>query len=465
MRKESENVSLKYFGTDGFRGEYGTELTDGHAEAIGRCLGTYYGGSEAEILIGHDTRASSPLLESALIRGITSAGGTAFRLGVFPTPAVSFMTKHSGADAAVMITASHNPASDNGIKIFDERGEKLSDGIIAICEKFIDEKEKISKAEDLIKEDASVDGAKFVNVQHLIMRWEKQMISSTDGLDGLKIGLDCANGATYDAAPRIFRALGAKVYTIGTSPDGDNINHEVGSTHPEALATMVRQEGLDMGFAFDGDGDRCIAVDRSGRIIDGDGEMFILAKDMMTAKTLKDRTVVCTIMSNGGFIKSLEKIGIKCEITPVGDRFVFEKMKECGATLGGEQSGHIITENSDGGNGIYTAIRIAELSKATGKSLLELADGLTVFPQITRNVKVANKELVMQDKVLIEAVNSASAEIGDLGRIVLRPSGTENLIRLMIEHENYNKCKLYIEKIAKIIKERGDVPKNENQEH
>ena len=453
MRKESENISLKYFGTDGFRGEYGKELTDAHAEAIGRFLGFHYGDGAA-ILIGKDTRWSSPLLESALIKGIRSAGGTAFRLGVCPTPAVSFMAKQGGVNAAVMITASHNPACDNGIKLFGNDGEKLPDEIIAICEKFIDGKENISKAEDLIKKDASGDGEKFVNVQHLIMRWEKQMISSTDGLDGLKIGLDCANGATYDTAPRIFRALGAEVFTIGCEPDGENINLDAGSTHPEALSRMVRREGLDMGFAFDGDGDRCIAVDRSGAIIDGDGEMFILAKAMKEQGELTGDTVVCTVMSNGGFIRSLERLGIKCSITSVGDRFVAEEMRASGAALGGEQAGHLII-NDGSGNGIYTAIKLAELSKKTKKSLAELTSGLTIYPQLTRSIRVKDKNAVMSNATLLESVKSASDEIGASGRILLRPSGTENLIRLMAEHKNPNKCKQYVDKLAKIIEDIG----------
>ena len=453
MRKESENISLKYFGTDGFRGEYGKELTDAHAEAIGRFLGFHYGDGAA-ILIGKDTRWSSPLLESALIKGIRSAGGTAFRLGVCPTPTVSFMAKQGGVNAAVMITASHNPACDNGIKLFGNDGEKLPDEIIAICEKFIDEKEKISKAEDLIKKDASGDSAKFVNVQHLIMRWEKQMTSSTDGLDGLKIGLDCANGATYDTAPRIFRALGAEVFTIGCEPDGENINLDAGSTHPEALSRMVRREGLDIGFAFDGDGDRCIAVDRSGAIIDGDGEMFILAKAMKEQGELTGDTVVCTVMSNGGFIRSLERLGIKCSITSVGDRFVAEEMRASGAALGGEQAGHLII-NDGSGNGIYTAIKLAELSKKTKKSLAELTSGLTIYPQLTRSIRVKDKNAVMSNVTLLESVKSASVEIGASGRILLRPSGTENLIRLMAEHKNPNKCKQYVDKLAKIIEDIG----------
>jgi phosphoglucosamine mutase len=454
MEKNSNpKIELKYFGTDGFRGEYGKTLTDAHAEAIGRFLGTHYG-DRADILIGMDTRRSSPLLEAALIKGIRSVGGTAYRLGVCPTPLLSFLTRLGGINAAVMITASHNPACDNGIKLFGDDGEKLPDEITYLCEKFIDEKGNA----ELIKGDIS---GKFVNVGHMILRWEKEIQSSADRLDGLKIGLDCANGATYDTAPRIFKALGAEVHTIGCAPSGDNINLSVGSTHPEALAEMVRREGLDMGFAFDGDGDRCIAIDKSGSIIDGDGEMFILAKVMKEQGELGDDTVVCTVMSNGGFIHSLEKLGIKCSVTAVGDRFVAEEMKAIGATLGGEQAGHLIIKDG-GGNGIYTALKLAGISKKTNKSLSELTSGLTLHPQLIRNIRVKDKNAAMSNGTLLEAVKSATNEIGASGRILLRPSGTENLIRLMVEHENPDKCKQYVDKLAKIIEESDGDHENEN---
>ncbi len=465
---DNKNIKLKYFGTDGFRGEYGKELTVSHAEAIGRFLGTYYG-EEADILIGRDTRQSSPLLEAAIVRGIRSVGGTAYLLGVCPTPAVSFLARHGGTNAAVMITASHNPAYDNGIKLFGGEGEKLSDEITALCEKFIDEKsdadgkdEGLAKAEisgyggRFNKTDFSEKDGKFVNVQHGIMLWEKQLTSSASNLSGLRIGLDCANGATYNTAPRIFKALGAEVFTIGCKPDGENINLGVGSTHPEALSKMVKELSLDMGFAFDGDGDRCIAIDHTGEIIDGDGEMFILARKMEERGELQGDTVVCTVMSNGGFIRALEKSGIKCLTTAVGDRFVFEKMKDVGASLGGEQSGHLIFEGR-GGDGIYTALRLAGEVSKSGKPLRELGCGMTKFPQMTRNIRVKDKAAAMKDKEICDKVSSISEEISGSGRILLRPSGTEDLIRLMIEHENPEKCKQYLEIIENIIKERWEI--------
>ena len=447
MEKNSNpKIELKYFGTDGFRGEYGKTLTDAHAEAIGRFLGTHYKDG-ADILIGMDTRRSSPLLEAALIKGIRSAGGTAYRLGVCPTPVVSFLAKLGEIKAAVMITASHNPACDNGIKLFGGDGEKLPDEITALCEKFIDGKD----ADELIKENAS--SGKFVNVWHMILRWEKEMISSVDRLDGLKIGLDCANGATYDTAPRIFKALGAEVRAIGCAPSGDNINLAVGSTHPEALAELVVNEGLDMGFAFDGDGDRCIAIDKSGKVIDGDAEMFILAKAMQRRGELTGNAVVSTVMSNEGFSHSLSRLGIACHRTQVGDRFVAEKMREIGAALGGEQSGHLIF-GSGGGDGILTALNLAAEAKQSKKSLIDLTEGLTLYPQASESVKVADKGAVMADKELVDLIASLSRRIGNSGRILLRPSGTENVIRLMIEHQNQEKCKQYLEIIASKIKER-----------
>ena len=446
MEKNSnQKIELKYFGTDGFRGEYGKELTDTHAEAIGRFLGIYYGGEEAEILIGRDTRRSSPLLESALVKGITSVGGTVFRLGVCPTPAVSFLTKKGGSGASVMITASHNPAGDNGIKLFDKKGEKIPDDITALCEEYIDSHREVEEK-----------NGKIVNVPHVIFLWRKWLTSSVGSLKGLKIGLDCANGATYDAAPRIFRELGAEVYTMGCEPDGENINLGVGSTHPEALSKMVKENSLDMGFAFDGDGDRCIAVDHTGEIIDGDGEMLILAKAMKEQGELQGDTVVCTVMSNGGFIRELEKIGIKCLTTNVGDRFVAEKMKEIGASLGGEQSGHIIFCDR-GGDGVYTALKLAEEIIRQGKSLRELLGDMTKFPQMTKNIRVRDKAAVMRDKEICDKVLSISEEISASGRILLRPSGTEDLIRIMVEHENPDKCKQYLEIISNMIKERWTV--------
>lgn len=470
---EKKNINLKYFGTDGFRGEYKRELTDTHAEAIGRFLGTYFG-EGADILIGRDTRKSSKPLEAAMVKGIRSTGGTAYLLSVCPTPAVSYLTKLGGINAAVMITASHNPAGDNGIKLFGSDGEKLPDEIVADCEKFIDENIYTDEKEEspvdadtngngrgFIKTNANRKDRGFVNVQHLMMRWENELKQISTPLCGLKIGLDCANGATYSAAPIIFKALGAEVFTIGCKPDGENINLGVGSTHPEALSMMVQEEGLDMGFAFDGDGDRCIAIDKDGRIIDGDSEMFILAKVMKARGELCGDAVVCTVMSNGGFIRSLEKTGIKCHITPVGDRFVAEKMKELGASLGGEQSGHLIF-NEGGGDGIRTALCLASEAVKSGMSLGELSHGLKIYPQATKSIRVADKSAIMNDSLVLETVQKTAEEIGDIGRILLRPSGTENLIRLMVEHENPDKCKQYITNIAKLIEDRSEINKSES---
>ena len=450
-QSDKEQRKNKYFGTDGFRGEYGRELTDAHAEAIGQFLGSRPVGGVAKILIGRDTRWSSHPLENALVRGITSVGGEAYLLGVCPTPALSYITSEGGYDAAVMITASHNPAKDNGIKIFHKNGEKLPDEIIALCEDFIDRKPWMDEKQ-----------GRVIHLPHGAEIWEKWLVSSSERLCGLRIGLDCANGATYEAAAKIFSSLGAEVHTIGCQPDGYNINEGLGSTHPERLARTVVELGLDMGFAFDGDGDRCIAIDSDGKIIDGDSEMYILASGMLRSGELKNNTVVATIMSNSGFVRALSDLGITCLRTPVGDRFVSEKMRQCKAMLGGEQSGHLIIGSTTGGDGIYTALRLAAEVKKRGMPLGALVGNMTLYPQITESIRIKSRESVLADKHLWDIIKLTEDEIGDRGRILLRPSGTENLIRLMVEHENQDICKQYIAKISKIIKDRSEQQKNEN---
>ena len=497
----------KYFGTDGFRGEFGRELTEKHAYIIGRFLagdgeatgglfkdnraeGLCYGnraeglfnGNRAEslccgeaaeglfndnraeglcgggrarrqILIGRDTRISSPMLEAAVAFGIEAAGGEAYLAGVITTPGLAFAIKHGGFDGGVMITASHNPYGDNGIKLFDSAGRKLADELIFELEKFIDEglENKISP-ESYPPCGKDYPEARVAYTDYL-----------TDGnagsLSGLRIGLDTANGAAYKIAPEVFGRLGAEVHQIGGEPDGVNINAGLGSTHPGALADFVLEKGLDLGFAFDGDGDRCISVNSKGEIIDGDGEMFILARAMKARGELKNNTAVITVMSNRGFINSLLALGIGCEIVRVGDRFVAEKMLEGGYTLGGEQSGHIIIGNAETGDGIFTAISLAReirsaLDGGEGPRLGEgeMLSGLTLYPQISDSARVISKEALMADMGLISLRCEIEADIGDEGRILIRPSGTENLIRVMVEHKNPDKCKLYLEKTLNFIK-------------
>ena len=457
MKKKKSDRALKYFGTDGFRGEFGRELLLQHAFLIGRFLGWYFGkrlGFSGRILIGRDTRESSPKLEKELSSGITRSGARAYLLGVCTTPATSYLTESGGFDAAVMITASHNPYRDNGIKVLNFRGEKLDDDTTIALESYLDgDLGALEIAGDDLPEDTCGEA---VDYRGGLADYERHLLSLAGSLSGLRIGLDCANGAAYEIAPRIFERLGAEVRTIGCSPDGLNINLGVGSTHIEALSALVRDEGLDVGFAFDGDGDRCIAVDSSGGIIDGDREMLILARHLKSSAELASDTLVTTVMSNKGLHSALAKEGIKCEITPVGDRFVYERMMAGGYTLGGEQSGHIIIrKHASTGDGILTSLCLATLVNEEKKSLLELSADLTPFPQLTENISVADKERIMADRDLINLRLRIADEIGDDGRIILRKSGTENLIRVMVEHKNPDKCKQYLDKIAELVREKN----------
>ena len=445
----------KYFGTDGFRGEFGRELLPKHAFLVGRFLGWYFGkrlGFSGRILIGRDTRESSYLLESELARGITLSGAYAYLLGVSTTPATSYLCEAGGFDAAVMITASHNPHRDNGIKVLGCHGEKLDEETTALLEDYIDG--DLAALGIKGRELPTEKSGRAIDHSSEKENYMRYLSLAADSLSGLKIGLDCANGAAYKIAPEIFRSLGAEVREIGCRPDGRNINLGVGSTHIDALQNLVKSERLDMGFAFDGDGDRCIAVDTTGEVIDGDREMLILAKALKENGELFSDTLVTTVMSNKGLAEALKESGILTEVTPVGDRFVFEKMMSEGYTLGGEQSGHIIIRRyASTGDGILTAIRLATISKAKGQSLSELSRELIPFPQLTENIAVTDKDRVMSDPRLKDLYQKTAEEIGYEGRILLRKSGTENLIRVMLEHKNPDKCKHYVVKIADFIRE------------
>ncbi len=442
-----ENRKTKYFGTDGFRGEFGRELTVRHAYIIGKFLGESLcrRGFTGRILIGRDTRLSSPLLEAALAFGIEMGGGEAFLAGIITTPGLAFATKNGKFNWGVMITASHNPYTDNGIKLFDASGRKADDEIIAELENYI---ENELLGEFTVSEFPHL-GRAYPEAKEAYINYLTE--GKIGSLSHLKIGLDTANGAAAEIAPEVFGLLGAEVHRIGGEPDGRNINAGVGSTHPEALARFVTEWRLDFGFAFDGDGDRCIAIGSDGKIIDGDGEMFILARAMMERDELKSGKVVVTVMSNSGLINSLKKIGIETEVTSVGDRFVSEKMREGGYTLGGEQSGHIIISNAEGGDGIFTAISLAAEMVGKGIFSTEALEGLEIYPQLTSNVKVRDKRALMEDARVATMITEISDEIGERGRILLRPSGTENLVRVMIEHKNLDKCKLYLEKVLDFL--------------
>ncbi len=452
-RQKGSKRKTKYFGTDGFRGEFGRELLPKHAFLIGRFLGWYFGerlGFSGRILIGRDTRLSSPELESELSRGITLSGADAYLLGVCTTPATSYLCESGGFDAAVMITASHNPYYDNGIKVLGRHGEKLDEETTALLEDYIDgDLASLGiKGEELPVQ----HGGKAIDHSSAIGDYMKHLFLASGSLSGLKIGLDCANGAAYKIAPKVFSRLGAEVHTIGCAPDGKNINLGLGSTHIEALVNLVKDEGLHMGFAFDGDGDRCIAVDSTGEIVDGDREMLILAKALKDSDELFADTLVTTVMSNNGLHAALEKGGMKAEITPVGDRFVYERMMAEGYTLGGEQSGHIIIrKHASTGDGLLTAICLASIVGEKNRSLLELSTEFEAFPQLTENIPVTDKDGTMNDPRLINLHSEIADEIGASGRILLRKSGTENIIRVMVEHKNPDKCKHYVDKITALI--------------
>ena len=447
----------KYFGTDGFRGRAGIELTAEHSFKIGRYLGWYLKdekgssiGKRPRVVIGKDPRLSSYMLEYAIASGLASSGADVYLIHVTTTPSVSYVTISEGFDLGVMITASHNPFTDNGIKVIDRRGQKLGDLLAARIEEYIDG----------IIDVPFASGAEIGRIyDHYSGRngYIGHLIAlANNSYKGLRIGLDSANGASFLAARSVFAALGAEVYSIGDSPDGLNVNYKCGSTHPEALAKLVKEKGLDVGFAFDGDADRCIAIDRQGRIVDGDAILYILAKRLKRQGALNGNKIVATVMSNGGLIKSLADEGIGVEITKVGDRFVYERMQEMGLSLGGEQSGHVILGNLETtGDGIVTAITLAEEMLDTSKGLDELSAGLTVFAQITKSVEVKDKSKAASDTKISEIIQSFVAN-GCYGRrILVRESGTEPLVRIMAEARTQKECDAVVNDILSALKERG----------
>lgn len=446
----------KYFGTDGFRGEAGVKLTAEHAFKIGRFLGRFLlkdGESDKpRVIIGKDTRLSGYMLEYAIASGLAASGADVYLAHVITTPGLTYLTVKGGFDLGVMITASHNPFYDNGIKIIDSHGEKIDDGTAALIEEYIDSSldtlpfargDKVGKIHDY------PEGRE---------NYTKNLISLAPcSLSGMRIGLDSANGAAYGISRSVFESLGAEVHAIGNEPDGMNINKDCGSTHIENLARLLREKELDVGFAFDGDSDRCIAVNNDGNIVDGDGIIYVLARRFLRLGEIKNPTVVVTVMSNGGLVKSLEDLGLKAEITKVGDRFVFERMRETDSSLGGEQSGHIIMQNyATTGDGLLTAIMLACEIKASGKYLDKLAEGLVVYPQESESFYVKNKSLVMRDEELISLVKGLETELKlSRGRLIVRESGTEPKIRIMAEAEDADLCKKCIYSISEFLKEKG----------
>lgn len=462
---KSEKKKNRYFGTDGFRGEANINLTSEQAYKVGRFLGWYYssvlsGCAKANyrprIVIGKDTRLSSYMLEYSIVAGITASGADAYMLHVTTTPSVSYVAKQEEFDCGIMITASHNPYYDNGIKVINSYGEKLDDRTVGFIEDYLDgdlvslglkttdlplaTKEKIGRIID------------YVSGRN---RYLGYLISlASHSYKNLKIGLDCANGASWMMAKSVFAALGAQVKVVGDTPDGLNVNKDCGSTHIENLCELVKENHLDIGFAFDGDCDRCIAVDHNGNVIDGDKMLYILGKRLKNRGMLNGDTVVATVMSNSGFVKSLEKAGIKCVSTDVGDRFVYECMQKNDFSLGGEQSGHIIIKKyATTGDGLLTAIMITEEICDSKRSLAELAEPVKLYPQFTENIRVKDKEAVFKDQKVLEEKSEIEKLINGKGRILLRKSGTEPVVRVMVESEE--NCHEYAKRLAEFIIERG----------
>ena len=439
----------KLFGTDGVRGVANAELTPELAFKLGR-FGGYVLTKNTEkpkVLIGRDTRISGHMLEGALVAGLLSIGAEVMRLGVISTPGVAYLTKALSAHAGIMISASHNPVEDNGIKFFGPDGFKLLDDQEAEIEKLIE-------GEDTLPRPTGSDVGQVNDYFEGGQKYLQYLKQSVDeDFTGIHIALDCAHGAASSLAPHLFADLEADISTLGTSPNGLNINEGVGSTHPETLANFVIEKGADIGLAFDGDADRLIAVDENGKIVDGDQIMFICAKYLKEQGRLKHQTVVSTVMSNLGFYKACEESGVATKQTGVGDRYVMEEMRKGGYNLGGEQSGHIIfLDYITTGDGMLTAIQLVSILKATGKSLSELAGEMKKYPQKLVNVRVQDKTALFSNQVISEEIQRVEQEMAGDGRILVRPSGTEPLVRVMAEASSEELCNKYVDEIVEVVK-------------
>jgi phosphoglucosamine mutase len=464
-----EDIKTKYFGTDGFRGESNIVLTCDHAYKIGRFLGWFYSnhkytmqkpGYSPRVVIGKDTRRSSYMFEYAVAAGLASSGADVELLHVTTTPSVSYIVRQDGFDCGVMITASHNPFYDNGIKVINSNGEKLEDEVAVLAEAYIDGDLKKLEVDGKDLPFASRENVGTINdYSSGRNRYIGYLISlARHSMKDLKIGLDTANGASWMIAKSVFDALGAQTYIINNQPNGLNINVDAGSTHIENLCKYVKENNLDVGFAFDGDADRCLAVDNTGKVVDGDKIMYLLANKLKREGALDNNTLVTTIMSNSGLTKALKNIGINNVQTKVGDRFVFEKMQSDGYSLGGEQSGHIIIKKyATTGDGVLTAIMVVEEMLDTKQSLAKLVSPVKLLPQKLKNVRVTNKAAVVADEQVQAKFKEVNDEIGDNGRALLRQSGTEPVVRIMLECPTLQECDEYIDRIYKVIKKRGYV--------
>ena len=456
----------KYFGTDGFRGEANLTLTADHAFKVGRFLGWYFTQlrrrerkeGPARIVIGKDTRRSSYMFEYTLVGGLVASGADAYLLHVTTTPSVAYVARTEDFDCGIMISASHNPSYDNGIKLINSFGEKMDEGVIALVEAYLDgelavfgrewpelplaQREQIGRTVDHVS-------GRNRYIGHLIGMGQYSF-------KGKKVGLDCANGSSWNIAKSVFDALGAKTYVINAEPDGYNINTNAGSTHIEGLQKFVLDNGLDVGFAYDGDADRCLCVDEKGNIISGDHILYIYGRYMKERGKLLMNTVVTTVMSNFGLYKAFDELGIDYAKTKVGDKYVYEYMMQHGCRIGGEQSGHIIfSKYASTGDGILTSLKIMEVMMAKKQPLSELHKDLTIYPQVLKNVRVTDKRLAQDDPDVQAAVSEVAAKLGDSGRILVRESGTEPVVRVMVEAESEALCQEYVDFVLDVIRKKG----------
>ena len=442
----------KYFGTDGFRGEANVVLTVEHAFKVGRYLGWYFGQDhKARIVIGKDTRRSSYMFEYSLVAGLTASGADAYLLHVTTTPSVSYVARTEDFDCGIMISASHNPFYDNGIKLINAAGEKMKEDVIAEIEKYLDG--ELGEIPYATRENigCTVDYTAGRN------RYMGYLMSlAIYSFKGIRVGLDASNGSAWTLAKAVFDALGAKTYVINAAPDGTNINANCGSTHIEGLQDLVRREHLDVGFAFDGDADRCLCVDEKGEVITGDHILYIYGCYMKDRDKLVGNKVVTTVMSNFGLYKAFDAVGIEYEKTKVGDKYVYECMSENGYRIGGEQSGHIIfSKYATTGDGIITALKMMEVMLAKKKTLSELAAPLVIYPQVLKNIRVTDKTQAQDDADVKAAVEAVANALGADGRILVRESGTEPVVRVMVEAGSTEECEKYVDQVIEVIKSKG----------
>lgn len=450
----------KYFGTDGFRGEANVTLTSDHAYQIGKFIGWYFGtrrGKKARIVIGKDTRRSSYMLEYSVAAGLTAAGADAYMLHVTTTPSVAYVTRTDGFDCGVMISASHNPFTDNGIKLLNCRGEKMDDETTKAIEMYLDGDGAALGIEDDIPLATGADLGEIVDDVSGRNRYVGYLISlATHSYKNMRVGLDCANGSAWNIARTVFEALGAKTYVIHAEPDGVNINRNAGSTHIDGLRRLVMDHHLDVGFAYDGDADRCLAVDENGEIVNGDKILYIFAKHLKKAGRLAGNKVVTTVMSNFGLYKALDDAEIGYEKTAVGDRYVYECMAQNGYCVGGEQSGHIIlSKYATTGDGILTSIELMEAMLESKQPLSRLCREVVVYPQVLKNVRVRDRQAVRENEHVKKAVASVEKRLGDTGRILLRESGTEPVIRVMAEAQDERTAETCVDEMIDVIRNQG----------